>query len=104
MPVPEHFSSVNERPSLLPPVDNSKGEVIKNRAATEPELFTNAVVKTRSKLVIPYVAPEHWRSVAGSIHEELLLEFAIFQRSYTEEFRCPPLNKPQLPKHLNANM
>ena len=28
----------------LLPVDNSKGEVIKNRAAAEPELFTNTAV------------------------------------------------------------
>jgi hypothetical protein len=45
MPVPEHSSPVNEQPGLLLPVDNSKGEVLKIRAAAVPELFTNAVVK-----------------------------------------------------------
>jgi hypothetical protein len=44
MPVPEHSSPVNERPTLLLSVDNSKGEVLKNRAAAEPELFTITVV------------------------------------------------------------
>jgi len=45
MPVPEHSSPVNEQPGLLLPVDNSKGEVLKIRAAAVPELFTNAVVR-----------------------------------------------------------
>jgi hypothetical protein len=42
MPVPDHFSPVNEPPSPLLPVDNNKGEVIKNRPAIEPELFMNS--------------------------------------------------------------
>jgi hypothetical protein len=42
MPVPDHFSPVNEPPSPLLPVDNDKGEVIKNRPAIEPELFMNS--------------------------------------------------------------
>jgi hypothetical protein len=37
MPVPEHFSPVNELTDLLLPVDKSKGEVIK----TEPLLSQN---------------------------------------------------------------
>jgi hypothetical protein len=35
--VPDHSSPVNERPGLLLPVDNSKGEVIK----TDPLLSQN---------------------------------------------------------------
>jgi hypothetical protein len=42
MPVTDRFSPVNKRPSPLPPVDNSKGEVIKNPAAIEPELFMSS--------------------------------------------------------------
>jgi len=45
MPLPDRSSPVNERPDSLLPVDNDKAEVIKNCAAAELELFTNAVVK-----------------------------------------------------------
>jgi len=44
MPVPDHPSSVNEWLSSLK-VDNNKGEVIKNRAATGPGLVVAPVAR-----------------------------------------------------------
>ena len=40
--IPDQLSPVNERPDSLQPVDNGEAEVIRNCAAAEPELFTNA--------------------------------------------------------------
>jgi hypothetical protein len=60
MPVPDHSSPVNEPPSLLLPVDNSEGEVIK----TEP-LFSQIIQvyirENAEKPVASCLSPKHQR-------------------------------------------